>query len=489
MRPNRFIAIIVGSVVALLGIGLLVGGSALTWAYATQRDVDGYFTTQNHRFVSASRAISSEQLDLHTDPGPGSWDPFSNDFARVRLRVTSRAGGNVFVGIGPEADVDRFLAGVAHDEIDRIDSGRVGRRANLPGSGKFRVTYLHRSGERAPADPNSQPFWVARANGAGTQEMRWSVSSGRWGVVVMNSDGRTGVDVDAKLGVKIAGSGAIAIGLLLGGLATLLAAVGLIVFGAHGAHNTPTSRGDVPAATDLAGSTVFSTPLANAFPAQLEVAMDPQLRRWTWLVKWLWAIPHVILLAFLWVAFSVLTFVAGVVILFTGRYPRRIFDFNVGVMRWTWRVLAYATNPLCTDEYPPFTLGETDHPARLHVTYPTQLSRWLVLVKWWLLILPHYLIVGVLTTDWAWTRGNGSSSAVLGGRSLLGLLVFIAMIALLITKQYPHGLFNLIMGLDRWIFRVIVYAGLMTDTYPPFRLDMGATEPTAPLALLVGDHT
>ena len=112
-----------------------------------------------------------------------------------------------------------------------------------------------------------------------------------------------------------------------------------------------------------------------------------------------------------------------------------------------------------------------------------------MLVKWWLLILPHFLIVGVLTTDWAWTRGNGSSGAVLGGRSLLGLFVLIAMIAPLITKQYPPGLFNLIMGFDRWIFRVIVYAGLMTDTYPPFRLDMGATEATAPSALLAGEHT
>ena len=383
MKPNRFIAIIVGSVLALLGLGLFAGGSALSWAYATQRDGDGYFTTPTHRFGSGSRAISSEQLDLHTDAGPSAWDPFSNDFAKVRLRVTSRAGGNVFVGIGPEADVDRFLAGVAHDEIDRIDSGRVGRRAILPGAGKFRITYLPRSGERAPADPNSQSFWVARANGAGTQEMRWSVSSGRWAVVIMNSDGRTGVDVDAKLGVRIAGSGAIAIGLLLAGLATLLAAVGLIVFGAHGAHSTPTSqRGvgahgtpgprDVPAVTDPAGSAVFSTPSSNAFPAQLEVAMDPQLKRWTWLVKWLWAIPHFILLAFLWVAFSVVTFVAGVVILFTGRYPRRIFDFNVGVMRWTWRVLAYATNPLCTDEYPPFTLG--NRITRLGSRCPTQRS-------------------------------------------------------------------------------------------------------------------
>ena len=137
---------------------------------------------------------------------------------------------------------------------------------------------------------------------------------------------------------------------------------------------------------------------ADPFPARIEAQTDPNLNRWKWLVKWFLVIPHVIVLLFLWVAFALLTVVAGLAILFTGRYPRSIFEFNVGVMRWTWRVMAYASNPLCTDAYPPFTLAETADAARLSVVYPEKLSRGLVLVKWWLLAIPHYLIVGLVTS-------------------------------------------------------------------------------------------
>ncbi|MBB1246027.1 DUF4389 domain-containing protein, partial [Streptomyces durbertensis] len=126
-----------------------------------------------------------------------------------------------------------------------------------------------------------------------------------------------------------------------------------------------------------------------------------------WLVKWFLAIPHYIVLVFLWIAFWVLTLVAFFAILFTARYPRGIFDFNVGVLRWTWRVVFYAWTVLGTDRYPPFTLKDVpDYALRVHVDHPERLSRGLVLVKWWLLALPHYLVVAAFTGgSWGWGSG------------------------------------------------------------------------------------
>lgn len=195
------------------------------------------------------------------------------------------------------------------------------------------------------------------------------------------------------------------------------------------------------------------------------------------------ALPHLFVLAFLWVAFVVLTMVAGFAILFTGRYPRAIFDFNVGVLRWTWRVTYYAYGVLGTDRYPPFTLAEVpDYPARLAVAYPERLSRGLVLIKWWLLVLPHYLIVVVLTggiVSWTFDIGPAGGGFVLNA-GLIGVLVLVAAIALLFVGRYPQGLYGLVMGLQRWVYRVTAYAALMTDTYPPFRLDVGGAEPGPP---------
>ena len=103
-----------------------------------------------------------------------------------------------------------------------------------------------------------------------------------------------------------------------------------------------------------------------------------------------------------------------------------------------------------------------------------------MLVKWWLLAIPHYVILGIFTgTAWsAWTgEGDGWIYASAGG--LIGLLVLFAGLTVLVTGRYPRPLFDFVLGLNRWVIRVIAYAGLMTDTYPPFRLDPGSTEPPA----------
>jgi hypothetical protein len=235
------------------------------------------------------------------------------------------------------------------------------------------------------------------------------------------------------------------------------------------------------------------TETRTPYPVRLDASQDPSASRGLWLVKWLLLVPHYVVLTFLWLAFLIVSVVAFFAILFTARYPRPLFDFNVGVLRWSWRVHYYGYWALGTDRYPPFTLAEVpDYPAHLDVAHPERLSRGLVLVKWWLLAIPHYLVLSVFvgggiwlgtragTADSAWDDGWGA------GVSLVALLVFIAAIVLLFTGRYPRPLYDFVLGMDRWALRVTAYAALMTDRYPPFRLDQGGTDPgsvpAAPLA-------
>jgi hypothetical protein len=203
---------------------------------------------------------------------------------------------------------------------------------------------------------------------------------------------------------------------------------------------------------------------ASPYPVSVEATLSPTLSRWLWLVKWLLAIPHYVVLIFLWIALAVTTVIALFAILFTGKYPRGIFDFNVGVLRWGWRVGYYVI--LGTDQYPPFSLKEeASYPATLSVPYPEQLSRGLVLVKWWLLAIPHYLILG------SFAGMAGVVSVNYGGLSGVGLLLALfALVAHLFTGRYPTSLFELAVGIQRWGIRVGAYALLMRDEYPPFRL-------------------
>jgi len=220
----------------------------------------------------------------------------------------------------------------------------------------------------------------------------------------------------------------------------------------------------------------MTTPVS--YPVRVEATLDEPLSRGLWLVKWLLAIPHYVVLAFLWFAYPFVTIAAFFAILVTGRYPRPLFEFTSGVLRWSWRVQYYSYAALGTDRYPPFTFADVPgYPARLEIAYPERLSRGLVLVKW-LLAIPHFVIAGLFAGGGTWlafrSGDDGGFDWAAGG--LVGVLVLVAGVVLLFTGRYPWPIFDFVLGMDRWVLRVAAYVSLMTDEYPPFRLDMGGAE-------------
>ncbi|MDD5339264.1 MAG: DUF4389 domain-containing protein [Dehalococcoidales bacterium] len=178
------------------------------------------------------------------------------------------------------------------------------------------------------------------------------------------------------------------------------------------------------------------------------------------LIKWLLMIPHLFCLCFLSIAFIFVCIIAFFSILFSGKYPEGLFKFNTGVLRWYWRVSFYSYGALATDKYPPFSLQpDKDFPADITIQYPKKLSNGLVLVKWWLLAIPHYCVIGAFSGSWG-----------RGGLNLISVLSVFAAIVVLFKDKYPTDFFKLVMGFNRWVFRVGAYVSLMTDEYPPFRL-------------------
>ena len=458
-------AIVAGAIVALIAFGLLVGGAGLVGAHLFARDADGYYSSPTETLRSNGYAVTGEGFqigDVHA--GAGEWALGVLD-GRVRVRAAATGGGSIFVGIARQSDVDRYLGAAAHDEVTDVNGSTI--------------VYRSHPGSEPPAAPATQRFWEASASGTGRQAVEWKVRSGRWAVVVMNASATRGVDARVSIAGKSdillwIGLGLLGAGVMAAGVAAALLIVGI-------------ARSDGPGASaQVAPATASPAPGPEApaepssYPVAVDARLDEPLSRWLWLAKWLLAIPHYIVLAFLWLAYVVLTAVAFFAILFTGRYPRSIFDFNVGVLRWSWRVGFYAYSALGTDRYPPFSLGEEpDYPARLAVAYPAHLSRGLVLIKWWLLAIPQYIVAGILVGSWSWpqawwpwTDANGLNSGPIaaGSPGLIGILVLIAGVVLLAGRRYPREIFDLVIGFNRWVFRVIAYASLMRDEYPPFSL-------------------
>lgn len=215
---GRVIAMVFASVGGLIGLALLLGGVAVIIAFAVGRDDDGYFTTDSERLESATYAITTQDIDLGADEID--WAP-DEVLGEVRIRVD---GGDtpLFVGIGPDEDVDRYIGRVARGELTDFD-------AEPP-----ELTLREGRAPRAP--PGKQRFWVAESRGSGEQTLTWDAEFGRWTAVVMNADAARGIDVEADAGIKLdwaiwAGLGMLLVGLLVGGGAA--AAIALIARGAQ----------------------------------------------------------------------------------------------------------------------------------------------------------------------------------------------------------------------------------------------------------------
>lgn len=467
--------LVFGILISIAGMGVLAAG--ILAASANQfRDSEGYFAAPTETFTTQSYALTSPGGEIRTASGMQTL-PF--DLATVRLSATS-ADSDIFIGIAPRADIDHYLDDVKRTEISSI--------RYFP----FEVEYRDIPGSHAPEPPGEEPFWTKSAAGPGTQEIQWAVAPGDWGIVVMNADGTPGVTADLQAAVRSDLVAPIATSLIIIGAVLLLIGLPMLIVGAvilgrriPPARATtpppvPTVPPTSPSAMPMAAPGETMPPTAGTFPARLEGVRDEHLSRGLWLVKWLLAIPHYLILIFLWFALAITTVIAGFAILFTGRYPHSLFTFNVGVLRWSWRVGFYAYSALGTDRYPPFTLARTDYPADFDIAYPERLSRGLVLVKWWLLAIPHYLILGAISGPIYFWRSGWNADTAGTGISVMAVLVLIAGVALLFTARYPAGIFNLVVGINRWIYRVIAYAALFRDEYPPFRLDQGPREPVAP---------
>jgi hypothetical protein len=435
--------LVLGSILGIVALALLAGGAALVWADQTQRDGDGYITTPTERYSTDTYALTHEGLEIGDVSETPAW--FVDRLGTIRIRATGTTD-ELFVGIGPADAVAGYLGGVAHAESTSgldPDELRV-----TPGS--------------APASaPAEQSFWVASASGE-AESLTWDVENGTWSLVVMNADGSRGVAADLQAGANPDWILELGLALLGAGLLAGAAAAAMIVLGAR-------SPGE-SAGGGAVASAPAAAPAVDAYPVAVEARLDEPLSRWLWLVKWFLAIPHFVVLAVLWLVLAVLTVVAFFGILLTGRYPRSLFDFNVGVLRWTWRVNYYALGGIGTDRYPPFSLGaEPDYPATLDVPYPERLSRGLVLVKSWLLAIPHLIVVALFsgTGAVAWRFADGGT---LEWPGLIGLLTLVAGVILLFRGRYPRDLYELLVGLNRWVYRVVAYVALMRDEYPPFRL-------------------
>jgi hypothetical protein len=189
---------------------------------------------------SSTAAITAEGITLQAGD---LWTRGLSDVGGVRVTATGSPGRTLFVGIAREDDVDRWLAGAAHDELTDVSSG--GAR------------YVRSAGARqALTDPRAQDFWLASGTGAGAATVTWRATDGDFAVVLANADGSTGVVADVRAATQVPDLTGLGAGLLTAGIVLVLLAVALIVLGGTGLgrrHGGAPPPGGPPPGPTVAG--------------------------------------------------------------------------------------------------------------------------------------------------------------------------------------------------------------------------------------------
>ena len=274
---------------------MVVGGAGALVGYGTHRDADGYFRTPSVRLASPTYAIVSDHIGTAPRGRPtGSSTAAAS--ARSSSRDAVRRHPALFAGIGPAADVARYLQGVSRDQVRNIDTS------------PNRVRYRRIAGEAVPTAPVDQTFWAAQITTDTATDLTWKVESGDWTVVIINVDASRGVDTNARLGIKVGWFLPAAIGLLLLGLVLLAGGTVLAILGGRGLARAeeppppipaarPAPGGAVPTAAVLAGAASPGSgrrrpPAARPSTRPTRRRPRPDVSRWQWLFKWLLVIPH-----------------------------------------------------------------------------------------------------------------------------------------------------------------------------------------------------
>ena len=223
-RGSRVFLLVAGTFAGLMAVGLIGLGGLALWG-DSQKDDQGYLTTDSRHFAAGTHALATENLDVDLDGAERLLD--AGLFGDVRVDVEPRSGQPVFVGIARTGDLASYLDDVSRTNVTDVSWD------------PFDASYESQAGDRRPDAPGAERIWAASAEGAGPQTLDWEVEDGDWSIVVMNADGSSGVDADISAGANVPHLSTIGWSALGGGTVLLLTSVALSVLGMRPPRQRP----------------------------------------------------------------------------------------------------------------------------------------------------------------------------------------------------------------------------------------------------------